>query len=493
MFFTLPSIAINGQDTALPRVEPSQVGIPPSAITRLADSLMALPRTAIHSLIIMRHGKVAGEIYPYPFTKSDMHTMYSCSKTFVAAAVGIAIDEGYLSLESKVKDYFDVSNADSGNFSMMTVRDLLVMASGIKPDWEFRNVQNDWSRYWLSKPISQPGLRFQYDSMCTYLLSAILQKTTGISLLDFLKLRLFEPMGITEVEWEKSPEGFNTGGWGLHIRPESLAKFGQLLLDGGCWNGRQLVSKHWVGEMMKKQIDNGQQGYGYQMWKCEYPGAWRADGAFGQYIIVVPSKDMVVVITECSAIDGIRQRRLVYDVLLPEVHESVSSKVDNGNFAKRMSSYLLPFPATDDDKRFLTAGLAYTVPLNDLGWTEISLSPCQGGIVDFSYVQEGRRVSIPLEKRRWNVVTTPVAPVYSIKAVGRFSGIAPKFKVAGSYGVGKDGSIDIRLHYTNWITCLELSIANPESGNPTLSITQNFSNTPTVLNLGLKSIARDGI
>src|SRR3712207_9108548 len=123
----------------------------------------------------------------------------------------------------------------------------------------------------------------------------------------------------TEVGWEESPEGFNTGGWGLHLQAESLAKFGLLLLQGGLWEGRRLISRAWVEEMMKSQIDNGGLGYGYQKWRCEYPGASRADGAFGKYILAVPDKDMGVVLTECSAIDGVRQRRLVWHHLLPQV------------------------------------------------------------------------------------------------------------------------------------------------------------------------------
>ena len=141
-----------------------------------------------------------------------------------------------------------------------------------------------------------------------------------MTLLDYLRAKLFTPLHITEVDWELSPEGYNTGGWGLHIQTESLAKFGQLLLDGGKWHGRQLLPADWVKSMMTEQQPGT--GYGFQMWQCEYPGAWRADGALGQYILVIPDKDMVVVITECTLIDGARQRRLVWDKLLPALSDA---------------------------------------------------------------------------------------------------------------------------------------------------------------------------
>ena len=163
----------------------------------------------------------------------------------------------------------------------MTVRNLLNMTSGVTPDWNMRNGRTDWIRGYLGKTIKVPGKHFDYDSMSSYILSAIVQKVTGMKVLDYLRLKLFKPMHITDISWEVSPEGINTGGWGVYLQSESLAKFGQLLLNRGVWEGKQLLPAEWVDRMMTKQSDTGSfgYGYGYQMWLCEYPGAVRIDGA----------------------------------------------------------------------------------------------------------------------------------------------------------------------------------------------------------------------
>ncbi|MBO1364397.1 serine hydrolase [Prevotella sp. A2931] len=472
--FLFSLLTADAQVDDLPRTRPETVGIPSAAVDRLMDSLMALPRTAIHSLIVMRHGQVAYESYPAPFRAESMHTMYSCSKTFVAAAVGIAISERRLNTDSRVADFFPMDHRNAANYRQMTVRDLLTMASGITPDWDFRNMEPQWTSYWLSKTIDRPGRKFRYDSMCTYLLSAILQKVTGQTLLEYLKPRLFEPLHITRVEWEKSPEGIDTGGWGLYIQAESLAKFGQLLLQGGRWRGRQLIPEAWVKEMMKKQIDNGGPGYGYQMWRCEYPGAVRADGAYGQYILVVPDKDMVVVITECSAINGTRQRRLVWRELLPLVVDTQLPLPHE----KKPVQRLLPTP--EGSKRApkrMPRQLAIGLKPNVYAWSEVAVERT-GSSVTFSYVQEGRRVSLPMTYGRWNTITTSVTPVYSVRAKDRFKGISGPFTLAGSYAFAPDGTLHIRLHYTDWITLLDITIGNLDTSQPTVGTLDTFH--PTV-------------
>lgn len=461
----------------LPRTTPESVGIPSRALARLTDSLMALPRTALHSLVVLRHGKVAYECYPQPFSAESGHTLYSCSKTFVAAAIGIAIDEGLLRLDSPVANFFPMTHRDSVNYRRMTVRHLLTMSSGITPDWNFRNVERLWTHYWLSKPVATPGNRFQYDSMCTYLLSAILQKATGMTTLDYLKARLFTPMNITEVGWEESPEGFNTGGWGLHLQAESLAKFGLLLLQGGKWQGRQLISRAWVEEMMKPQIDNGGAGYGYQMWRCEYPGASRADGAYGQYILVVPDKDMVVVITECSAIDGVRQRRLVWNHLLPQVKDTWTPISDDSNrhFRRLATSRRLPLPeGKRRPPRHMPRSVTLPLENNAQGWSSLRIERTATGLI-FSYQQQGKQVRLPMTYGQWTTTRTPVTPPYSIHAQDRFKGIAAPFTVAAGYGFTSDGTLHLRLHYTNWITVVDITIRHLNTPHPSVTIHENFN------------------
>ena len=252
----LGALAVHAQINELPRSTPEAEGVPSKAVTALFDSLMALPKTDIHSVVVVRHGKVIGEIYPAPFAPEYRHTMYSCSKTFVGAAVGLAIADNRLRLTDRVGAFFPelLPDSVSTNLADMTVRDLLTMTSGVTPDWNMRNLTPDWIRTFLAKPVKTPGKKFEYDSISTYMLSAIVQKVTGMTLLDYLKQKLFIPMHITDVAWEISPEGINTGGWGLHIQSESLAKFGLLLLNRGVWEGRQLLPASWVEQMMTRQI-----------------------------------------------------------------------------------------------------------------------------------------------------------------------------------------------------------------------------------------------
>ena len=179
------------------------------------------------------------------------------------------------------------------------------MRSGFKTEGGMRNKQQDWVDYYLSRPLfAQPGTRYSYDSIETYLLSAVVQQVMGKDVLQLLNERVFGPMGINDVEWELCPKGIVTGGWGIYMSAMSQAMFGQLLLNKGQWEGKQLISSEWIDEMMTVRVVRDANDYGYQIWLCEYPGAWRADGAFGQYIMVVPQKNMVVVLNQCSRSKG---------------------------------------------------------------------------------------------------------------------------------------------------------------------------------------------
>ena len=173
----------------LPRSTPEEQGVPSKAIITVFDSLMATPNTDIHSVVVMRHGKVIGEIYPKPFAIEYKHTMYSCSKTFVSVAIGLAIEENRLRLTDRVAPFFieQLPDTISKGLAEMTVEDLLTMRSGITPDWEMRNKCTDWIRTFLAKPVEGAGEKFGYDSMATYMLSAIVQKVTGMTTLDYLK------------------------------------------------------------------------------------------------------------------------------------------------------------------------------------------------------------------------------------------------------------------------------------------------------------------
>ena len=297
----------------------------------------------IHSIMVLQHGKVLFEQWMGEGAPDKPHPLWSCSKTFCSAAVGFAITEGYFSLDTRIIDIFPEFKPRkvSRNLKAMTVRDLLTMTCGHEtdPTYEIWSTSEGWVRQFLSKEVKYtPGTAFCYNSLGTYVLSAAVQKLTGEKIVDYLRPRLFEPLGIAQPTWDESPEGVCCGGWGLSLKTEDLARMGQCLLQGGKWEGRQVIPEWWAKEIGAKQVESipgGQpaskaaefqseyykknndwcQGYGYQMWRCRFNG-YRADGASSQYIMVFPDKDAVIITT---AHDDDMQRVLnqVYDNIFP--------------------------------------------------------------------------------------------------------------------------------------------------------------------------------
>ncbi|GAB3174812.1 serine hydrolase domain-containing protein [Telluribacter humicola] len=311
---------------------PEAQGMDSTGIINFLDAV-ANSKHEFHSIMILRHGQVVAEGWWNPYRPDLKHTMYSMSKSFTSTAIGLAVHEGKLTVEDKVISFFPdkVPQQVSDNLAALRVKDLLTMSVGHEKDStpEIRT-EDDWVQKFLSLPIKyKPGTQFLYNSGATYMLSAIVQKVTGQRVLDYLKPRLFDPLGIEGMDWERDPKGIDTGGWGLRVRTEDLAKFGQLYLQKGQWNGKQLIPAAWVEEATTfkiqqpvpadnpgaKEKSDWLQGYCYQFWRCRH-NAYRGDGAFGQYTIVMPDQDAVIAITsQSSNMQG--QLDLIYEHLLP--------------------------------------------------------------------------------------------------------------------------------------------------------------------------------
>lgn len=295
----------------LPRSTPEAQGIPSAAIHRFVDAAHDTIHD-IHSLMILRHGAVPAEGWWHPFEEERNHILYSLSKSFTSSAIGLAVSEGLLTLEERVVDFFpdDLPATVSDNLAAMNVHHLLAMYTGHSEDTTgFLHAAEDgnWVRAFLARPVTHaPGTHFLYNTGATYMLSAIVQKLTGQTLLDYLTPRLFAPLGIANPTWESCPRGINTGGYGLKITTEDIACFGQMYLQRGVWQGRQILPAAWVDEATAFHSDNRgnntnenpdwQQGYGYQFWRCRH-NAYRGDGAFGQFCVVLPEQDAVIAIT----------------------------------------------------------------------------------------------------------------------------------------------------------------------------------------------------
>ena len=478
--FVALTLGANAQINDIPRSTPEEQGVPSKALIELFDAMHNMEQTDIHSMIVMRHGKVVGEFYPAPFAPQYQHTQYSSSKTLVSLAAGIAIDENRLRLTDRVATFFPEYLPDSicTNLADMTVRDLLTMQSGIKPDWGMRAKTTEWIKTFLGKPIpNKPGEVFAYDSMVTYMISAIVQKVTGKTVLEYLKEKMFNHMGVTVVNWEESPEGINTGGWGLHIQSESLAKVGQMWLDGGVWNGKQIVSKEWIEQMSAKQANGGDYGYGYQVWMCKYPSAVRADGALGQYVIVVPEKDVVIVLTEASFTNGKPQRNLIWDNFLPQlVDEPLPASKDYQTLLAKQASYTLEIPAGKDKSSVMKklAGKKISVPKNKYGWKEVVFE--QGAdkqLLMHLTKTDGTTYTQPMGYKKWSTCEIAGLPPYSINPIDWHRGLEGPFYGAACYGWEKN-VLNANIHYVNWVTSL-YTIWEVKDGEIILSISNNYA------------------
>jgi CubicO group peptidase (beta-lactamase class C family) len=311
--------------SSLPRSQPEAQGVSSSALLAFVD-LAERKIDSLHSFMLVRHGHVVAEGWWAPYRAESPHALYSLTKSFTSTAVGLAVTDGKLSIDDEVLKFFpdDAPKEPSKNLKTMRVSDLLRMSTGHQA--EPRLAPGDvWTKKFLGQDVPhKPGTHFLYNTAATYMLSAIVQKATGMTVLDYLRPRLFEPLGITNPTWGTSPQGVSVGGYGLNIRTEDIARFGQLYLQKGKWRGKQLVPHAWVDAATARQTSNGSnplndwdQGYGYQFWRCRH-GAFRGDGAFGQFCIVLPEQDAVIAITS-----GVKDMQsvlnLVWEQLLPAI------------------------------------------------------------------------------------------------------------------------------------------------------------------------------
>ena len=311
---------------ALPRSTPEAQGISSQVIREFVESADKI--NTMHSFMVVRHGQVVAEGWWKPESAERLHIMNSLSKSFTSTAVGLAIEEGKLSLTDPVLKFFpgEAPAEVSDNLKAMTVRDLLTMSCG--HETEAKSARGGPAvKTFLAQPVVyKPGTHFLYNTIGTYTLSAIVTKVTGQTTFDYLKPRLFEPLGIENPEWPSSAEGNSLGGYGLRIHTEDIAKLGQLYLQKGKWNGKQVVPEKWVEQATSKQVSNKeaahpdtgidwQQGYGFQFWRCTH-NAFRGDGAGGQFCVVIPEQDVVIALTaEVGDMQG--ELTTVWEKLLP--------------------------------------------------------------------------------------------------------------------------------------------------------------------------------
>ena len=370
----------------LPRSTPEQQGIASAAV---ADFVAALDTEIedVHGLMVLRHGHVVAEGWWAPYRPEFIHSLFSLSKSFASTGIGLAIAEGHLSIHDQVISFFPDATPEEPTWQLeaMRVSDLLSMSTGhIGEDLRAFSFDSDspLPETFLHLPVAhKPGTHFNYNTPASYMLSAIVHELTGENLLDYLRPRLLDPLGIVDATWSTDSQGVAHGGFGLSITTESIARFGQLYLQRGEWEGEQLLPAEWVEQATSRQTSNGSnpendwdQGYGYQFWRSRH--GYRGDGAGGQFAIVLPEQNAVVATTSGTSQMG-DIMSIVWDRLLPAMQDEPLD--ENPAEAERLREQLsnlsirIPTadPATDGHEQWL--GQAWQFEDNDLDINALTL------------------------------------------------------------------------------------------------------------------------
>jgi len=438
----------------MPRSTPEKEGVSSQAVI---DFINAANKSTseFHSFMILRHGKVISEGWWNPYDSNLVHSLYSVSKSFTSTAIGFAVSEGKLNVNDKVVSFFPDKLPDtvSTYLSELKIKDLLTMSTGQfpEPTDTVRN-SDDWVKTFLAQPfVYIPGTKFKYSSVATYMLSAIVQKVTGEKTIDYLSSRLFKPLGISGVDWETDPDGVNVGGWGLRLHTEDLAKTGQFYLQKGKWNGKQLLPESWIEEATSKKIaeevedttgaykNDWMQGYCYQFWRCTH-NCFRADGAFGQYILVMPEKDAVVAITSESA-DLQGELNFIWQYIYPALGDKPlpENKTLNNELKKLTASLALPVLGKSNiSTASAYTGKKYILEKNDEEIDAISIKS-KGDIIAVTLGSN----DIPFGSDKWVYGnTTKKGP-----AILRLKSTGEKYKTAGCYRWIDNQTLELKLRY----------------------------------------------
>jgi len=360
---------VTSTTTTLPTRSPSDLGVDARGLLALVDGLEATPGVEPHGLVVVHRGSVVARGWWAPYSAERPHLVYSVSKSVTATAVGIAADEGLLTIDDTVVSWFPELDAEvtDERTRRMRLRHLLAMASGHLAETLDRAEAADPTDlvrgFLLTPPEAEPGSVFAYNQPCTYTLAEVVRRASGTSLVDYLRPRLLDPLGVDVAAWQRDASGAELGFSGLHTTTEAVAALGQLHLQGGRWGDEQLVSSAWVAEASRAHASTAhegsadwQQGYGFQFWVSTH--GYRADGAFGQFGLVVPEHDLVVAITSQTT-DTRALLDLVWATVLPALGAGGSAD-DDARLAERLDGLVLPGPSgagvPDDREAAVAAG-----------------------------------------------------------------------------------------------------------------------------------------
>lgn len=456
-----------GQTGELPRSTPESQGVATNILHHFHEVMATSPDMDIHHIMILRHGKVISEYHAHPYRPEDPHLLYSASKTVTALAVGLAVDDGLLTVDDKVSCYLrdKMPAMLSPALDSLTVRHLLTMTAGREQDFSIFEGKEDWLECWFKGSFSGVGQVSNYDSMCTHALATIVTRVTGQQMLDYVNKRIFKPLHITQADWELAPDSIEIAGWGMRLQAESQAKLGQLMLQRGNWHGLQLVSSQWIDDMSQMHlrdkvqkpvltlwqsmvralrriwhtvrswftgydVDDYYKGYGYQTRILHQPLAesYFAAGYGGQIIDVVRRLDMVVVVNGRAADYGDIMNNIYYHLIVPiinndkdySVQEAISYdiRIPQGNASHAREKQLFASRITLDDNR--------------LGLSQIEVNP-HGRDREFIMTDKRGPLHAIAACGAWRLTTNDERPIYIMEALEPLVGTRRPFTSAAAY------------------------------------------------------------
>ncbi len=460
-FGLLPHIEVFGKPTAaLPRKSPESQGVESAGIRKF---LKAAQDSGLewHSFQLVRHGNVVAEGWWKPFQPEFKHTLYSLSKSFTSSAIGFLVNEGKISVEDPVAKFFpkDLPADPSANLKAMKIKHLLTMNTGHNADTlppMRENTQQTWVKTFLAQPIEhEPSTYFLYNTGATYMLGAILHQVTGQLLEDYLRPRLMTPLGITDYDWEKSPDGLNTAGYGLRVKTDDIARFGQFYLQKGKWNGKQLLPERWIDDATRKQTESQKgdndwsQGYGYQFWRCK-PGFYRGDGAFGQYCIVMPEHDAVLAINS-ESFDMQKSMNVAYETLLPAMKKGALAEnaVELNSLKSELNALVLPVPKATKSSKLQAkySDKVFRMDANPFGITKIGLGLFDdAGVIRISETETDDFKKIGFGWESWKVGKTSDKNYF----VANARNVVPS-KIAATGTWLNENTLQVKLKYVEAI------------------------------------------
>ena len=442
----------------LPRVSPGEIGLPAAsarAFLRRASEL------GLHSFILARDGKVGAEAWWKPYRPAYAHMLHSLSKSFTSTAFGFAVQEGLASPADRVTDFFPeyLPSQPCENMRKMTVRDLLTMHTGhtVEPGVIDAGGAADWMKKFLESYVPNapgPDHPFVYNTAATYMVSAIVQKVTGQTVCDYLKPRLFDPLGFGEYWWDTCPKGVSAGGFGFNVTTEDIAKFGVFIADRGAFDGKQLLDPAWVDAATARQVNSYDAatpdwtaGYGFQFWQCRHPGTFRGDGAFGQLCVVCKPKNLVFACTSQLNCDFQTLMDALYEYLVdPIAEEALPESADEAAqaaaFAAEAAALTCRLPEGTDTAPAGVSGNVYELSPNRFGVKAFSLR--FGETDTLTADTDAGSFTLPVGHGAFLEGETAMAPRAGVHA--------PFWHEAACAGAWQDGKYRLAVLYTRTTT-----------------------------------------